>query len=131
MVGSFQMVFCQKLPDDGSGGYGSPFVECVCVLEAVCYAVSGGAVTGRGAASTVLEDGRSPALPGVNGEDKGACCTGSRVSNSCLRPCEGRRWLRGVFRDKVGRLGSGSELAVEQGGERECSALFGVDGVVA
>ena len=34
-VGNFKMVFCLKLFNDDSGGYGSPFVECVRVLDAV------------------------------------------------------------------------------------------------
>ena len=101
--------------DTISGVYGAPGVECVHVLEAVIDVLSVGEVGGRGAACGVLAQGRALALSGHQWRDTGAGHTGSLLVNS-LREEHGKgRWLRGVRRDKVGRLGSGCELAVEQG----------------
>ena len=50
MVGSVQVVFCQKNSDDGRGGHGSSLVEGMGVLDAAGDGASGGEVAGQGAA---------------------------------------------------------------------------------
>ena len=65
-----------------SGGYGSPFVTLVGVLEAVFEGVSVGEAGGLGAACRVLARGRALVLSGIHGEDTGAGHTGSSFCNS-------------------------------------------------
>ena len=54
----------------------------------------------------------------INGVDKGACGTGSRVCNLCLRPCEVKRYARGYLLDIVGRAHELCGRRRGQGGEK-------------
>jgi len=62
--GASVFVFGQKLFDYDSGGYGSPLVEGVRILEAALEGVSGGEAGGRSAACVRLSQERALAFSG-------------------------------------------------------------------
>jgi len=91
---------------NASGGYGSPLVTLVGILEAGVDGVSGGEAGAQGGASVMLTRGRALVLSGRHGCDMGEVGTGWCLGNSCRGLHGGWRWTRGVLRDKLGWLGA-------------------------